>query len=116
MEKVGIDTLKRDLTILAKIVMTVDKAKADGKIKVAEWIEMAIKGAKLIEVAKTIKAAKREYLELDGGERIELAEHIANELDMRNDETEKMIEGLAVLAIGLSDTLNVLEGFKQETK
>uniref|UniRef100_UPI0032167248 hypothetical protein n=1 Tax=uncultured Draconibacterium sp. TaxID=1573823 RepID=UPI0032167248 len=110
--KVGIDILKKDITIIAKVVMGLDKATEDGKIKIAEWVGIALKSVKLAEVVKTIKQAKKEYLDLDGAEKAELSAHVAKELDLRNDEVEGIIEGLVEIAIGLSDTLQVLEDIK----
>ena len=115
MAKVGIDVMKKDIAIIARVVMAIDKAKDDGKIKIAEWIAIGLKSVKLIEVVKTIKAAKQEFLDLDGAEKAELTAHVAKELDLRNDEVEGTIEGLVTIAIGLSDTFQMLELSKSIT-
>lgn len=114
MAKVGIEVLKKDITIISKIVMGLDSAASDGKIKLVEWVAVALKGVKLIDVVKTIKKAKQEYLDLDGAEKNELVAHVAKELDLRNDEVERFIEGVIEIGIGLSDTFTMLAELKTD--
>lgn len=110
----GIETLKKDLTILAKLVKSVDAALEDGKISLAEGIGAAFKAIDLISVIKSLKDARQEVADLTQAEMIELAEHFKKEFDLRNEKAEEMAETIVELALQVAFATDLFEKFKTE--
>lgn len=105
--KKGINVLKRDLTIVAGIITTVDAALSDKKISFTEGIKIAFKSTTILEIVKTFKESRDEFNDLDGAEKQELANHFADKFDLRNDVAEKAVEDLLKFAISLADAFAV---------
>lgn len=114
MAQAGIERLKKDLTILGKLVKTVDKALEDGKVNLVEGIGIAFKVADLIKVAKTFKEAKHELLDLTAEESIELENHFRQEFDLRNDQAEMVVEMMVELALQVAISMEVIGEIKTE--
>ena len=89
---VGIDVLKGDLLVIAKIINKVDGALVDDKISWAEWTGLAIETPKLFKIAKSYKEAVEELKDLTGAEITELSEAFAAEFDLANDVAEQRVE------------------------
>ena len=89
---VGIDVLKGDLLVIAKIINKVDGALVDDKISWAEWTGLAIETPKLFKIAKSYKEAVEELKDVTGAEITELSEAFAAEFDLANDVAEQRVE------------------------
>ena len=89
---VGIDVLKGDLLVIAKIINKVDGALVDDKISWAEWTGLAIETPKLFKIAKTYNEAVAELKDLTSAEITELSEAFAAEFDLANDVAEQRVE------------------------
>ena len=105
----GIETIKKNMTLLAAIVIEWDNSLADKKIKPVEWARIGVKSLKLVEFVRTLKVLKRELQDIDGAEKHEIAEHFKTVFELRNDTAEAMIEELVTVAIGLSGVFTILE-------
>lgn len=92
MSKVGIETLKKNLTVIGKLVAAVDQALEDGKVSIPESVAIAFKAVPLIGVVKGIKDAKAELADLNAAELQELNAHFVKEFELRNDKAELMVE------------------------
>lgn len=112
-EKKGINVLTESLTAIAQVVGAVDEAFEDGKIDIVEGIKIALKSTKLIKVVKTIKEAKAEFLDLDGAEKAQIAQHFEKVFDLRNDDAEKVVEGIVNLAIEMGSNLSLFREIKR---
>ena len=89
---VGIDVLKGDLLVIAKIINKVDGALVDDKISWAEWAGLAIETPKLFKIAKSYKEAVTELKDLTDAEITELVDAFAAEFNITNDAAEEKIE------------------------
>jgi len=107
---VGIENLKQDLASLAKMVSKLDGALEDGKVSVGEGIGIAFSAIDLIKVAKTVKAAYEELVDLDDPERVELVAYFKEVFDLRDDKAEEVVESIVELALTLADSLSLLGG------
>lgn len=100
MEKLGIEVLKKDLVVIAKVSGTVDKALEDGHIETLEAISIAKDSLGFFSVIKNLKLAKQELKDLSETEKSELVEHFKQEFDLRNDMAEMVVETVVEIAIG----------------
>ena len=89
---IGIDVLKGDLLVIAKIINKVDGALVDDKISWAEWAGLAVETPKLFKIAKTYKTAVEEIKDLSASEVDELVKAFAVEFDIANDVAEQRVE------------------------
>ena len=99
---VGIETLKNDLTSIAKVVSKVDKALDDDKISISEGIGLAFELPGMFKIAKSYKDAWAELQDLSEEESAELSAHFAKEFDISNDEAEIMVENFIDLLFSLA--------------
>ena len=99
----GVETIKKDLSIVIGIGQQAAKANEDGKITALEWIGIGIKALKIWDIYKNGKQAYQEFLDLDEQERIELSEYFNAEFDIKNDNLEAIIEGAFMLLISMSE-------------
>lgn len=96
----GIDQLKKDLTVIARVSGTVDKALADGKVDMFEGIGIAKEAIGFFGVVRNLKQAGDELQDLTGDEKTELVEHFKQEFDLKNDAAELMVETVVEIAVG----------------
>ena len=89
---IGIDVLKGDLVVIAKIINKVDGALVDDKITWAEWAGLAVETPRLFKIAKTYKMAVEELKDLTAVEINELVEAFIAEFDIANDVAEQKVE------------------------
>ena len=113
-EKIGIEQLKKSLTVLAKVTGAIDKALEDGKVNIAEGIGIAFKAVDLIGVIKNLKQARAELADLSELEIVELTEHFSTEFDLRNEEAEQMVEVILELALQIVVSMELLPKIKTE--
>lgn len=105
MNNYGNETLKKDVSIVCRVIGTVDKALEDGKVNLIEGIGIARDAVGLISVAKTWKDAKNELSELSTSEKSDLISHIEKEFELRNDVAEKFVETALQVIISLGAAL-----------
>ena len=112
MNKQGIETLKKNITVAAKLIEAIDLALEDGKISAGEAIGAAFKAVPLIGVVKNIKEAKNEIADLTAVEVAELNAHFAKEFNLRNDKAEAMVEMVISLLFQLVDSTEIFKKLK----
>jgi len=100
MNELGIEQLKKDLSVIAKVSGSVDRALADGKIDMMEGIGIAKDALGFFGVVRNLKAAKEELKNLTAEEKAELTVHFGKEFDLRNDAAEVVVETVVEIALG----------------
>ncbi|MHA7109256.1 hypothetical protein ACRTDU_03970 [Sunxiuqinia elliptica] len=100
MEKLGIEVLKKNLTVIATVSGSVDRALEDGKVDVMEGIGIAKDSLGFFSVIKNLKPAKEELQDLSATEKQELVSHFEKEFDLRNDTAEMVVETVVEIALG----------------
>ena len=88
----GIDALKNAIGSTIKIAKTADLALEDGKVSIMEGVKLAMAGFSFWNAVKNVAQLKAEYLDLDEAEKAELIAYFAQEFDLKNDDTELLIE------------------------
>ena len=101
---VGIDVLKNDIVLIAKLVKKVDLALEDDKVSFTESIALAFEIPNLFKVVKGYKEAVAELKDLDTNEVNELNTHFATEFDITNDKAEEVVEQILSLIVTLAST------------
>jgi hypothetical protein len=99
---VGIETLKQDITTIAKVIGKVDKALEDDKVSLSEGIGLAFELPGLFKIAKSYKNAWAELRDLSDDEVAELSDHFAQEFDLSDDDAEIMVENFVELLLSLA--------------
>jgi len=95
-EKLGIERIKENLTDGIKLGMRIRDIADDG-IKWHEWPALGLASTKFPGVYSGFVASIPEWKDLDATESKEVAEHIASELDLPDDNVEAIIEETALL-------------------
>lgn len=106
---VGIDVLKKDLIVLAKLANAIDSALEDDKVSAGETIKIAFKAVELIGVVKSLKAAKAEIVDLTEEEVAELYAEFVKEFDLTDDAAEEAVETLLQLALNIINSLGLVK-------
>ena len=89
---IGIEVLKSDLLVVARIINKVDSALVDNKITWAEWAGLAVETPKLFKIAKSYPQAKEEFKDISEAEITELVAAFSAEFDLANDVAEQKVE------------------------
>ena len=98
--KYGIEILKKDFTVIAKVSGTVDLALADGEVDLMEGINIAKDSLGFFGVIRNIKEAKNEVKDLTKNERNAIVEHFKAEFDLQNDVAEMVVESVVEIVLG----------------
>lgn len=114
MDKIGIDRLKKNFTVIAKLVKAVDSALEDGKVNIAESVGIAFKAVDLIGVVKNLAEAKTELAHLEAQEMTELVAHFREVFELRSKDAEQMVETIMELALQVLFSMEVLHKLKTE--
>jgi len=89
----GIEKLKDVGTNGVKFAMKLMEALEDGKFSIMEGVDLAIFTVpKVLGYVNDGEQIKNEFLDLDDTEAQELSDHIAEKLDLQNDQVEDLIE------------------------
>jgi len=99
---IGIEVLKNDIVILAKLIKKVDVALDDNKVSFSEAIGLAFELPGLFKVVKSYKDVVEELKDLTPDEVEELNVHFANEFDIANDAAEEVVEQVLSLIVTLA--------------
>lgn len=106
-KKYSIKETKEVLGFIFSLAMAYDKAKADGKVGLADGALIIDPLMKAMPAFDKINEVGREMQDLDDAEKAELNAYIASEFNIADDAIEAKIEqGLAVLAPLISFVLN----------
>ncbi len=92
MNNLGIENLKAVALFGINLAESLDKKLEDGKINLFEGIGLLKDLKDIPDVIKAAPAAVEELKDLDQDEREELVALVQNELDLRNDNVEKLVE------------------------
>lgn len=110
MENLGIDNLKVVALFGINLAESLDKKLEDGKIGVFEGLDLLKDLKKVPKLIVSAPKALGELQDLDDVERKELVQLVQDELDLRNDKVEEMVEkGIAAMA----NIAGLVEDFQQ---
>ena len=102
------EKLKEALKTFVAVAEKSDEALVDGKINIAEGVNIAMSAIGLVFVAKNWKEIKDEYLALTPPESDELSAWFASEFDIIDDNLEAIIELIIGIFLQLGDVFEKL--------
>jgi hypothetical protein len=107
----GIKETKDALKFVVSLGNAVDKALEDKKINMMDVPLFMDPMIKIAPAFENIGMVAKEIGDLDAAERAELVKYVEDELDLRSDDTEKMIErGLSLVSL----VYEFIKGFKKD--
>lgn len=86
------ENVKKAVEVVLKTVVKIDKALEDQKVNVPEGLGIAMSAVPWIGVFKNIKALGEELKDWDETKTTALVEHFKTNLELRNKDTEEMVE------------------------
>lgn len=114
MEKLGIEKLKKDVVVIAKIIGKADRALEDKKITITEWVGLALDVPALVKSINNYKDSVAELMDLSEAEAKELSDHVAKELELRNDHAEVIVEQIIEVILTLTVAALALKDAKED--
>lgn len=94
---------KNLLVQVAKFMNKIDKASEDSKVTIIEAMGLVPSSVSLITAAVQFKAIKEELNDLTSTERTELIQAFSEELDLRNDKAERLIERIITVLTAITE-------------
>ena len=104
-EKKGIENLKELATFVCEMGNGSGKALEDGKLTIADAVHFAKAGVSAPAAFIGIGQVDNEYFDLDEAEKAELNAHIAQKLDLPQDNIETITESILKGIIELSGAM-----------
>lgn len=86
------ENLKKAVSKLITTAMVVDQKMDDGKITIPEGMSIAVSAIGWVWIFKNFKAIIEDFTGLDEAGVAEITDHIRDELDLRNDVAEAVVE------------------------
>lgn len=111
-QELGIEVLKKDMLVVAKISGTIEDALEDSRISPIEGVLIAKDALGFFGVIKNWSKAQAELKNLSDQERVTLVNHFQTNFDLENDTAEYIVETVVEIMLGfvkLSEKKEVLQ-------
>ncbi len=109
----GIENLKEAVLFGAQLGNGFEKALEDGKISFGEGFGLTLKMLKGFNVVEDREEILREFVDMDLAEKQELERFVADQLDLKNDHTEEIVEKSLTAVIGILDLIDTITSGKK---